>query len=52
MKKWLVLVFLILTGCAVDKCNDYTVAYECVEKHGTDCRAYYLDMCKECKDVR
>lgn len=51
MKKILLLlsVFLILTGCAADRCNDYTVAYECVEKYGTSCRAYYLDMVNQCE---
>ena len=51
MKKILLLlsVFLILTGCAADRCNDYTVAYDCVEKYGTNCRAYYLDMVNQCE---
>ena len=51
MKKiLLLLVFVFLTGCAVDKCNDYVVAYDCTEKYGTDCRKHYLDMAKQCEE--
>jgi len=40
---------LFLTGCAVDKCNDYIVAYDCTENYGTDCREHYLQMFDECE---
>ena len=43
------LVLIFLTGCAVDKCNDYVVAYDCTEKYGTDCREHYLEMCEACE---
>lgn len=40
-------LFLILVGCS-SKCNDYTIAYDCTAKYGTECRQHYLDTCKEC----
>jgi hypothetical protein len=43
------LAFVLLTGCTVDKCNDYVVAYDCTAKYGTDCRQHYLEMCEECE---
>ena len=43
-----VLSFIILSACEVDKCNDYVVAYDCTGKYGTDCRKHYLEMCDEC----
>lgn len=49
MKKILMISLLALSGCAVDKCNDYYVAYECKEQYGEDCVCYYNQMCNECK---
>lgn len=50
MKKILIIAStLMLVSCAVDKCNDYIVAYDCVEQHGMDCRAHYIQMCEDCK---
>ena len=50
MKKLLTLLTLLtLSACAVDKCNDYVVAYDCTEKYGTDCREHYLEMCETCQ---
>ena len=42
-------VGLFLTGCAVDKCNDYNVAYDCVYEYGVDCREHYLQMFDGCE---
>lgn len=49
MKKLFFLSLLALSACAVDKCNDYVVAYDCTEKYGTDCRQHYLEMCETCQ---
>lgn len=43
------ILFFILSGCSVDKCNDYYVAYECTEKYGSECREHYLEMFKTCE---
>lgn len=43
------LAFILLNGCAVDKCNDYVVAYDCTAKYGADCRQNYLEMYESCE---
>lgn len=49
LQKGLILVvFFGLSACAVDRCNDYVVAYDCTAKYGTECRQHYLEMCEEC----
>ena len=52
MKKILLILFLFLSSCSVDKCNDYTIAYDCTAKYGTKCREHYLDMIEECLNDR
>lgn len=48
--KIIILLPLILSACSVDKCNDYYMAYECVEQHGTQCRQHYIEMCETCEE--
>jgi len=49
LRKMLFVFIVFLNGCAVDKCNDYVVAYDCTSKYGTECREHYLEICEECE---
>ena len=39
---------IFLSACSINRCNDYYIAYDCVDRYTNECREHYIQMQDEC----